>query len=71
MNEYKAEVGEFFYCFAERVKSSLKQTGMPHVYAEFNGYKFTIHFDSNVSDIATIYELIKENDRLKTKEAVS
>lgn len=56
-NEYKAEAGEIFYKFMERVKEDLKINGFKCGYATFNGIKIMASYDSCIDDLSIIYNL--------------
>lgn len=54
---YEAEKGENFYSFGNRMKEEMKLKGQSYRVCIFNEIHYTIGFDSNMDDIATIYDL--------------
>jgi riboflavin synthase alpha subunit len=62
MSEYEAEA---FRYVIERAKTSLKQMGFSRGWVRVNGIDFTLYPDSNIEDIAAIYNLKREIERLK------
>lgn len=56
-NEYKAEAGENFYFFMERVRKSLNDNGYMYGHAIFNDISITVSKNSCIDDLDVIYKL--------------
>jgi len=56
-NEYKAEKGEFFIGFIERIQKNMQSINQTYAICDFKNIKFPIHHDSNIDDLIVIYEL--------------
>lgn len=66
---YTAKPGEMFYAFIQRMQYEMESNRKGSNYRNciFNDTYFIISADSNLDDICTIYDLKRENDRLKNK----
>lgn len=61
----EAESGTSIYNAAENAAKQLRVSGVTNGTLIFNNKSISISFDSNSSDIATIYALMHKIDRLK------
>lgn len=54
---HEPEKEELFYHFGRRMKEEMKQNGQLYRRCVFNDIHFTISSDSNIDDIAIIWDL--------------